>query len=51
MWQGRLLEIHTTTAARQPMATQVRAPLIFGQGIKGDRYALGTGKYSPFPDI
>jgi MOSC domain-containing protein YiiM len=51
MWQGRLLEIHTTTAARQPMATQVRATLIFGQGIKGDRYALGTGKYSPFPDI
>jgi MOSC domain-containing protein YiiM len=27
------------------------AKLIEGQGIEGDRYALGTGKYSPFPDI
>ena len=51
MWQGSLLEIHTTAAARQPMATHVRATLIAGQGIKGDRYAHGTGKYSPFPDI
>ena len=51
MWQGSLLEIHTTAASRQPMASHVRATLIAGQGIKGDRYALGTGKYSPFPDI
>jgi MOSC domain-containing protein YiiM len=51
MWQGSLLEIHTTTAARQLMVTQRRATLITGQGIKGDRYALGNGKYSPFPDI
>ena len=51
MWQGQLLEIHTTPAARQPMGTRARATLIAGQGIEGDRYALETGTYSPFPDI
>ena len=33
------------------MAAQPSVKLIKGQGIEGDRYALGTGKYSPFPDI
>lgn len=51
MWQGSLLEIHTTAAARAPMVAQEVANFIVGQGIEGDRYALGTGKYSPFPDI
>lgn len=51
MWQGSLLEIHTTPAARQPMQGLERATLIAGSGIIGDRYALGTGTYSPFPDI
>ena len=50
MWQGSLLEIHTTAAARQPMVSQFRAILIAGEGLKDDRYALGTG-ISPFPDI
>ena len=27
------------------------ARLIAGTGIEGDRYALNTGTYSPFPDI
>ncbi|MEI2686876.1 MAG: MOSC domain-containing protein [Cypionkella sp.] len=51
MWQGSLLDIHTTVAARQPMIKHLRVTLIAGQGIEGDRYALGTGTYSPFPDI
>ena len=51
MWQGSLLHIHTTHAGREPMIAQQSAKLIAGQGIEGDRYALGTGKYSPFPDI
>lgn len=51
MWQGRLLEIHTTPKAGAPMLPQASARLIAGQGIEGDRYAMGTGKYSPFPDI
>ncbi|WP_206338554.1 MOSC domain-containing protein [Antarcticimicrobium sediminis] len=33
------------------MIAQQSAQLLQGLGIEGDRYALGTGKYSPFPDI
>lgn len=51
MWQGKLLEIHLTEAGRQPMRSQTTANLIAGQGIEGDRYALGTGHHSEFPDI
>jgi MOSC domain-containing protein YiiM len=51
MWHGNLLHIHTTHEGRAPMAAQPSVKLIKGQGIEGDRYALGTGKYSPFPDI
>ena len=51
MWQGKLLHIHTTPAVGQPMIAQHSAQLRQGEGVQGDRYALGTGKYSPFPDI
>jgi MOSC domain-containing protein YiiM len=51
MWHGTLLHIHTCPAARAPMAPQASARLIPGTGIEGDRYALATGTYSPFPDI
>ena len=51
MWQGSLLHVHTARAGREPMVAQQSAKLIEGQGIEGDRYAMGTGKYSPFPDI
>ena len=33
------------------MIAQQTAQLIEGVGIEGDRYAIGTGKYSAFPDI
>lgn len=51
MWLGKLLHIHTTPAFRKPMIAQQSAQLIQGVGVEGDRYALGTGKYSAFPDI
>jgi MOSC domain-containing protein YiiM len=51
MWQGLLLAIHTTPAGGEAMQPRAEALLIPGVGIEGDRYALGTGKYSPFPDI
>ena len=51
MWQGKLLHIHTTPAMRKPMIAQQSAKLLQGVGVEGDRYALGTGKYSLFPDI
>ena len=51
MWQGKLLHIHTTPAVQQAMIAQQSAQLLPGVGIEGDRYALGTGKYSSIPDI
>lgn len=51
MWQGRLLEIFIAVAERQPMQRLELARLIAGQGIEGDRYATGRGKYSAIPDI
>ncbi len=51
MWAGELLAIHVAEAGRQPMQARTQATLIAGQGVAGDRYALGTGKYSAFPDI
>lgn len=53
MWQGQLLNIHTTPMARAPMVEQGSAKLITGVGIDGDRYAKGldTGTYSAQPDI
>jgi MOSC domain-containing protein YiiM len=53
MWQGELLHIHTTAAARAPMIEQTGATLIAGVGIEGDRYAKGidTGTYSALPDV
>ncbi len=51
MWHGTLLHIHTCPEARAPMQAHPAARLIAGAGIEGDRYLLGTGTYSPFPDI
>ena len=53
MWQGTLLNIHTTTKSRAPMIAHQMAQLTAGVGIEGDRYAKGidTGTYSAQPDI
>lgn len=51
MSQGRLLQIHICAAGRAPMLAQDAADLVVGRGISGDRYALGTGTYSAFPDV
>lgn len=48
-WTGSLLHIHITPAKSQPMQRLDEARLIAGQGIEGDRYALGTGTYSVKP--
>ncbi|MEO1493425.1 MAG: MOSC domain-containing protein [Pseudomonadota bacterium] len=48
-WQGTLDFIHITPAKSQPMQRLDQATLIPGQGIEGDRYALGTGTYSIKP--
>ena len=51
MWQGTLLHIHIAEEGRAPMQSLSVANLLAGQGVEGDRYATGRGKYSPLPDI
>ena len=51
MWQGELLQIHTSPAAGLNMEIHKSASLISGSGIEGDRYQRGTGKYSDIKDI
>jgi hypothetical protein len=46
---GTVLEIFTTSAASEPMIGQAEAEAIPGQGLAGDRYALGVGFYSNNP--
>ena len=51
MWQGKLLSIHTAVELRAPMDEHAEIRLIEGQGLEGDRYMTGRGKYSDIPDI
>lgn len=48
---GQLLHIHIAPAASYEMEELDEATLIAGRGIEGDRYFLGTGTYSPKPDV
>lgn len=50
-WQGKLLNIHTAPEGGAPMVARETASLAAGEGIEGDRYRLGNGKYSAIPDI
>ena len=49
MTAGTVLEIFTTSAANQPMVGHSEAEALAGQGLAGDRYALGVGFYSNNP--
>ena len=46
MTGGRLVAIYVTPAATAPMAARDRIDAIAGTGLRGDRYATGTGTYS-----
>ncbi len=50
-WRGTLLHIHICEAASFEMEELDAAHCIAGRGIEGDRYFLGTGTYSPKPDV
>ncbi len=46
---GTVSGLFTTTAAGEPMIAHEAVTAIPGQGLAGDRYALGTGFYSERP--
>ncbi len=50
-WSGRLAHIHVAPSASYEMEELAEARLVAGRGIEGDRYFLGTGTYSPKPDV
>lgn len=50
-WRGTLLHVHVCEAASFEMEELATATLVAGRGIVGDRYYLGTGTYSPKPDV
>jgi len=50
-WRGALLHIHICEAASFEMEELAEVRCIAGRGIEGDRYFLGTGTYSPKPDV
>lgn len=50
-WKGELLHIHIAPAASYEMEELAAAVCVAGRGIEGDRYFLGTGTYSPRPDV
>ena len=49
MWQGSVVSLHVAPAASEPMVTLTEVRAWPGRGLEGDRYALGTGHYSPRP--
>jgi len=50
-WRGKLLHIHVAPSASYEMEERQEAECVAGRGIVGDRYYLGTGTYSPKPDV
>lgn len=50
-WIGALTHIHIAPAASYEMEALSEAVCVAGRGIEGDRYFLGTGTYSPKPDV
>jgi MOSC domain-containing protein YiiM len=48
---GALAEIWLTGATAAPMRRVTSARLLAGRGLDGDRYALGGGTWSQYPDL
>ena len=46
-----MASIHVTAGGGDPMQPVERVRAIAGVGLEGDRYALGTGHYSPDPKV
>lgn len=50
-WRGVLLHVHVAPEGSAAMRALPEARLVAGRGIEGDRYFLGTGTYSPKPEV
>ena len=50
-WRGVLLHIHVAPEGSAAMRSLQEAVCVAGRGIEGDRYFLGTGTYSPKPEV
>jgi len=50
MWEERVLSLHMCAEKAQPMLCPDKLICRAGEGIEGDRYALGTGTYSDKPE-
>lgn len=48
---GRVLEVWTAPAAAAPMVRRSEVPALPGVGLAGDRYALGGGTWSAYPQL
>ncbi|HEX6717072.1 MAG TPA: MOSC domain-containing protein [Pyrinomonadaceae bacterium] len=46
MFQGTVISIHIAAGKSLPMQQLSQAKAVFGRGIEGDRYFMGTGTYS-----
>ena len=47
MTAGSIEEIYLTDSAGEPMQRCVEVAAVAGRGLEGDRYLLGTGRFSP----
>jgi MOSC domain-containing protein YiiM len=46
MFRGRVVAIYVTATAGAPMEARATVDAVTAVGLTGDRYALGTGRYS-----
>jgi len=49
MWQGTVVAIHITAAAKRPMVAVKEVRAVPGKGLEGDRYFSRCGTYSNNP--
>lgn len=49
MCKGSVVSIHLARSASVPMESAQEANAIAGQGLEGDRYAVGIGQWSKIP--
>lgn len=50
MYQGKVISIHISPSAGQPMHSILQVQAIANLGLEGDRYTLAAGTYSKKPD-